>query len=213
MSTRAILEIIGWIGSALVVLSLAQARVWRFRVMNFAGAILATFYNAVLGIWPFAAMNGIIAVIDAYWIARLKRESHITSEAYELVEVNHDDAFVGHFLRIHGDDARRHYPQFDADAPSATNVLVMRGDETVGIVVVDDIHDGQAHISLDYVTERFRDFTPGRFVYTNSGLFDRLGVTTITCAHGDPTYLQKMGFRQEHGTWIRSVRQDEAPTH
>ena len=53
MSTRAILEIIGWIGSALVVLSLAQARVWRFRVMNFAGAILAT-------LWPVAdASTGI----------------------------------------------------------------------------------------------------------------------------------------------------------
>ena len=40
MSTRVILEIFGWIGSGLIVLSLAQARVWRFRVMNFIGAVM-----------------------------------------------------------------------------------------------------------------------------------------------------------------------------
>jgi hypothetical protein len=206
MSTRAILEIIGWIGSALVVLSLAQARVWRFRVLNFAGAALATFYNAVLSIWPFAAMNGIIAVIDIYWMIRLKRESRPTSEAYELVEVNHDDAFLTHFLKIHGEDARHHYPDFDQAQPSQTNVLVMRGDEAVGVVVVDGTEDDTARISLDYVTPRFRDFSPGRFVYENSGLFDRLGVRRIQ-AIGDPDYLRRMGFRQHGSVWTRPVGQ------
>ena len=52
-------------------LSLAQARVYRFRVLNFAGAALGTMYNALLGIWPFAAMNAVITVIDAYWLVRL----------------------------------------------------------------------------------------------------------------------------------------------
>jgi hypothetical protein len=206
MDTRVVLEIIGWIGSALVVLSLAQARVWRFRVMNFAGAVLATFYNAVLGIWPFAAMNGVIAVIDAYWMVRLKRESKLTSQAYELVEVNHDDAFLSHFLKIHGEDARRHYPDFDPTQPSEANVLVMRGDEAVGVVVVSDTRDSTAHISLDYVTPRFRDFTPGRFVYENSGLFDRMGVQHLQTT-GDPDYLRRMGFRQAGTVWTRLVRQ------
>lgn len=206
MSTRVVLEIIGWIGSVLVVLSLAQARVWRFRVMNFAGAVLATFYNAILSIWPFAAMNGIIAVIDAYWMVRLKRESQLPSQAYELVEVNHDDAFLAHFLKIHGEDAQKHYPDFDPASPSETSVLVMRGDEAVGVVVVADTKDGTAHISLDYVTPRFRDFSPGKFVYENSGLFDRMGVSRIQSS-GDPHYLQRMGFQPDGTAWTRLVRQ------
>ena len=213
MSTRAILELIGWIGSALVVLSLAQARVWRFRIMNFAGAVLATFYNAVLGIWPFAAMNGVIAVIDAYWIARLKRESRITSDAYELVEVRHDDALLAHFLKLHGEDARQYYPEFDAARPSQATVMVVRGDETVGVVVIADTVDQTAQVSLDYVTERFRDLSPGRFVYSNSGLFDRLGVDRVVSLGGDPDYLARMGFSQQNGSWIRKVKQAGTDTH
>ena len=40
-----ILEIFGWIGSGLIVLSLAQARVWRFRIMNFVGAVIAELWT------------------------------------------------------------------------------------------------------------------------------------------------------------------------
>lgn len=213
MSTRAILELIGWIGSVLVVLSLAQARVWRFRIMNFAGAVLATFYNAVLGIWPFAAMNGVIAVIDAYWIARLKRESRLPSQAYELVEVHNDDAILGHFLKIHGEEAKAIYPHYSPETPNETNVVLMRGDEMVGLVVISETRDNTAHVSLDFVTERFRDFSPGKFVYSNSGLFDRLEATRIEILEGNPDYLQRMGFRREGSTWQRFVRQGPPETH
>ncbi|HRY11722.1 MAG: hypothetical protein H6526_06090 [Actinobacteria bacterium] len=209
MSTRVILEIFGWIGSGLIVLSLAQARVWRFRIMNFVGAVIATVYNFLLEIWPFGAMNLIIAIIDAYWLVRLSRERRPESTAYDLLEVHHDDAFLRHFLGVHGKDAKRHFPDFDPDAASRSNVLVMRGDEAVGVVTIADIRDGTADISLDYVTERFRDFTPGTFVYQDSGMFERLGVRKIQApASAGEHYLKKMGFREDAGTWIREV----APT-
>ena len=54
-------QIVGWGGSALVVLSLMQARVLRFRWLNLVGSVLATAFNAVFAIWPFVAMNGVIA--------------------------------------------------------------------------------------------------------------------------------------------------------
>ena len=60
------LEIIGWIGSGLVVWSLMVARVTKFRWMNLAGSSIAAAYNGVIGVWPFMAMNAIIAVIDIF---------------------------------------------------------------------------------------------------------------------------------------------------
>lgn len=207
MSTRVILEIFGWIGSGLIVISLAQARVWRFRVMNFIGAFIATFYNAFLSIWPFAAMNLVITVIDGYWLIRLNRERNVASEAYELVEVDHDDPYLQHFLKLHADQTKHHFPDFDRSQPSRSSILVMRGDETVGVVAISDIADGTANVSLDYVTERFRDFSPGKYVYEDSGLFQRLGVHRIRAPKSrDEQYLRKMGFQQQDGAWLRDVR-------
>ena len=49
------LEAIGWAGSALLVFSLLQARVLRFRTLNTIGCGVLIFFNAMLGVWPMVA--------------------------------------------------------------------------------------------------------------------------------------------------------------
>jgi hypothetical protein len=208
-----VLEIIGWVGSALVVVSLMQARVLRFRWMNLAGSVIATAYNAVVGIWPFAVMNGVIAVIDVYWLVRLTRERH-DAEVYEVVPVGAGDHYLRHVLGVHADDIARYYPSFavpaaDAGAaPARWAYLVLRGDETVGVVVVRDAGGDVGEVELDYVTPRFRDFTPGEFVYRRSGVFAGTGLRSLVVADdardtGD--YLERVGFRRVDGRWHRDV--------
>ncbi|WP_087509687.1 hypothetical protein [Cellulomonas iranensis] len=232
-------EIVGWVGSVLVVLSLMQARVWRFRVMNLVGAVLATTYNAVFGIWAFAAMNGAIAVIDVYWLWRLRRERS-DAAVYAVVEVAPDDAYLRHVLAVHADDVARHrtVPAVGAHAPSSSApglpalvapvagaqvpdpstpgtpgdelaFLVVRGDETVGVVLVRDDGDGTGVVALDWVTPRFRDFTPGEFVYRHSDVFAAHGLRRLvvpTAPPGAIAYLERVGFRaQADGAWVREV--------
>ena len=203
-------QVIGWVGSGLVVLSLMQARVLRFRWMNLAGAVVATVYNAVFAIWPFAAMNGAIAVIDVYWLWRLLRERH-DSAVYEVVEVAPDDAYLQHVLGVHAADIA----QFRAPAPGTPVVergadgrvafLVVRGDETVGVVLVRRLDDGVGYVELDWVTPRFRDFTPGEFVYRRSGVFAEHGFRRLVVPTGQADYLTRVGFRQQADGWVREV--------
>lgn len=209
--TRTLLELIGWIGSALVILSLAQARVLRFRWLNLTGAVLAVLYNVVLSIWPFAAMNAVIAVIDAYWLRRLYRERH-DPEAYSVVEVRPDDAYFRHVVGVHLDDIREFQPSYDGPVTDGPGhrwaFLVQRAEETVGALVVRDDGAGTAVVELDYVTPRFRDFTPGEFVYARSGVFADHGVRRLVA---DPElatqtqYLSRVGFHDDHGSWVREV--------
>jgi hypothetical protein len=208
--TRTLLEIIGWIGSALVIVSLTQARVLRFRWLNLAGAVLAVVYNAALAIWPFFAMNLVIAVIDVYWLRRLLAARH-DPDAYSVVEVGPTDAFLGHVIGVHLDDIRTFQPTYAAPSGSdATRwaFLVQRDAETVGAVVVRDEGHGDAVVELDYVTERFRDCTPGAFVYAHSGVFAEHGVRRLRAGDELATqtdYLRRVGFRDEAGSWVRDV--------
>jgi hypothetical protein len=204
-----VLEIIGWVGSALVVVSLMQARVLRFRWLNFAGSVIAAAYNAVVGIWPFAVMNAVIAVIDAYWLWRLTRERH-DAEVYQVVPVGADDRYLRHVVAVHAPDIARYYPSFGAvgAGPDRWAYLVLRGDETVGVVVVRDAGDGVGEVELDYVTPRFRDFTPGEFVYRRSGAFAGTGLRALVVADdardtGD--YLERVGFERRDGRWRREL--------
>ena len=203
------LEIVGWAGSLLVIVSLTQARVLRFRVLNLAGALIATVYNTIVGIWPFAVMNGVIAVIDVYWLVRLQRERH-DEQVYGVLEVPSDDAVLHHLLAEHAPDIARFHPTFAPSdpAPSAAFVVV-RGDELVGAVVVRSAGSGVGRVDLDYVTPRYRDFTPGEFVYRDSGVFAAHGFRRLVIGGAAPAesraYLTRVGFRETAAGWEREV--------
>ena len=221
------LEIVGWAGSLLVIVSLTQARVLRFRWLNLAGAVIATVYNTIVGIWPFAVMNGVIAVIDVYWLFRLHRERH-DAQVYGVLEVPADDSVLRHLLDTHAPDIARFHPAFVATDPvgdpaspapaaspaSASSVssaafVVVRGDELVGAVVVRSAGDGVGRVDLDYVTPRYRDFTPGEFVYRDSGVFAAHGFRRLVVG-GAPApesraYLERVGFRSTSDGWEREV--------
>ena len=183
-------------------------------MLNLTGAALATVVNALLGVWPFAAMNLVITVIDVYWIFRLTRERH-DEAVYDVVEVGVQDAYLRHVLRIHADDVAATHPEFSvtdtrdvgsAEAADRSAFLVLRGDETVGMVLVRDAAwDRRGR--LDYVTERFRDFTPGEFVYRRSGVFAERGFTRLVAADvpGSGNYYSRVGFHKVQGRWERQV--------
>ena len=134
------LDALGWAGSALLVYSLLQSRVLRFRVLNLVATLLLVLFNALLEVWPMVAMNVVLAGINLWFIRRLLLDRHDES-AYEVLEVGLADAYLQHVLRVHGDghppalpgrrlgEARRRGPRA---------FLVQQGDETVGVVLVRD---------------------------------------------------------------------------
>lgn len=190
-------EIVGWAGSALLVYSLLQARVFWFRVLNLVASVVLVGYNAVVGVWPMVGMNAVIAVIDVWFIVQLWSRRH-DQRAYTVLEVDPGESYLRHLLTVHAADIARIFPRSRwsrLDDRRRSAFLVLRGDETVGMVLVHDAGDGLAQVEVDYVTPRFRDFTPGEFVYRESGLFRAEGYRAIRTPPGmvDP-YYERLGF-------------------
>ena len=186
-------DALGWFGSALLVFSLLQARILRLRVLNTVACVILTAFNAILGVWPMVAMNIALAGINLFFITRLLRERH-DEKAYTVLEVEEDDTYLQHFLDVHSADIARYFPRF-REGSGRVAYLVQHGDETVGATVVRDAGDGTAQVELDYVTRRFRDFTPGEFVFRRSGLLRDRGFRRVLTPPGmvEPYYAQ-LGF-------------------
>ena len=206
-----LLEAIGWIGSVLVVVSLTQSQVLRFRWMNLIGSVVATFYNAIIEVWPFAAMNAAIAIINVYWLLRLYREAK-DPEVYQVISVPPEDPFLQHLLHVHATDIATHAPDFAADPAAGegkrSTLLVVRGDEAVGVVAIRDEGAGVGAVELDWVKPRFRTFTPGQFVYRESGALPAAGFRRVTVrphAATDTEYLRRAGFHVDGEKWVREL--------
>lgn len=201
------LDVLGWAGSALLIYSLMQARVLRFRLLNLVACIVLVIFNGLLGIWPMVVMNIVLSGINLWFIRKLTSQRH-SDIAFEVIEVGPLDEYLRHTLRVHADDIQKFQPGFvwDGAAPGHTAYLVERGAETVGVVLVRDAGDGVAQVELDYVTPRFRDFSPGEFVYRRSGLFrDRGFRKVVTPTKMVGPYYARLGMRRDGETYVLDV--------
>ena len=200
-------EAIGWIGSVLLVVSLLQTRVLRLRVLNTVAALVLVAYNSIIGVWPMVAMNVAIVVINLVFVARLRSASEPTG--YTLLEVDPADEYLRHLLRVHENDIRHFNPGFvyDPAARQAHAFLLLRGDETAGVVLlVGD--DAIARLHLDYVLPRYRDFTPAEYLYEGSGWFAEHGFREVVAPprlRPDDPYLERLGFVPRGRDWVRPV--------
>jgi hypothetical protein len=200
------LDLIGWCGSALLIVSVMQARLLRFRALNLLACVVLTGFNAALGIWPMVAMNIALSLINLWHLRRLVTTRH-DDAAYVVLEVGPDDEYLRHVMRVHGADILKFQPDlvWDGNAPGRSAFLVERGDETVGVVLLRDDGDGVARVQLDYVTPRFRDFSPGEFVWRRSNLLRGRGFTRVETPAGMvDAYYERLGFRHDDasGSWL-----------
>ncbi len=131
-----------------------------------------------------------------------------------------DDEYLRHVLRVHGADILQFQPDFvwDGAAPGRLAFLVQRGDETVGVVLVRDDGDGVAQVLLDYVTPRYRDFSPGEFVWRRSNVLRDHGFTRVVTPadmvgayYGAGLGLPTLAIEPEHARLIRLAAGTRAP--
>ncbi|QKJ18251.1 YgjV family protein [Microbacterium hominis] len=69
------IEVAGWLGSVLLVVSLLQGRMMRLRVLNLIAALALVGYNVAVETWPMVGMNAAVAVIDVFFIVKLRQQS------------------------------------------------------------------------------------------------------------------------------------------
>jgi len=229
------LDIVGWAGSALLVWSLLQSRILRLRALNLVGSVVLIGYNAALAVWPMVGLNVVLAVINVWYLYRMIATRH-DERTYQVVEVGTGDEFLAHTLRVHAADIARFNPGFrwDGDGDGRSAFMVVRDDEVVGVVLIraatdsaatdrtatdgaatdSAAADGTAQIELDYVTQRYRDFTPGEFVYRRSRLFTDRGFRRVVTPPGMVApYYGRIGFRPEADSYVLDLPAPGDPDH
>lgn len=195
-------EAIGWIGSAVIVFSMMQQRITRLRLINLVGCVIAVAYNAAMGVWPMVALNAALAVIQAYNLYVLWRDRH-DSAAYSVVMASPSDPIVAYVVETHREGISQFHPGFSSADDAHLCFVVMKGDEVVGIVLAR--RDGtEAELIVDYVTETYRDFTPGEFVFA-SGEWSRNGISSVRSARGSSDYYSRVGFENTDGVWRKHL--------
>ena len=76
------LEIVGYIGTILVVVSMMMSSLTKLRIVNICGSIISTVYAIICNTWPIAIMNICLILINLFhlvkgFIQKTKLENNI----------------------------------------------------------------------------------------------------------------------------------------
>lgn len=69
------LEIFGYIGTALVLLSMMMTSVVKLRVVNMCGSLISMIYAVIVQTWPVVLLNLGLLIINGIQLIRMKKQS------------------------------------------------------------------------------------------------------------------------------------------
>jgi hypothetical protein len=70
MNSDILLEIFGYIGTALIVISMMMTSVTKLRIINMSGSVISAIYAGICGTWPVVVLNVCLFLINASHLVR-----------------------------------------------------------------------------------------------------------------------------------------------
>lgn len=199
MSDMNWIEIVGYVGSALVLVSFLMTSVFKLRVVNTIGSLIFSVYALIIHSYPTAIMNICLVLINLRFLWRLSREA----KNYELVVVDPSDAYLAHLLAAWHDDMLECFPRinYKRDDINFACILV-NDDEAVGVDL--GVERGEElELVLDYSTPAYRDFSLGTYFFA---WLEERGIKRVlykgpASEHG--AYLARMGFAKQSTGYVK----------
>lgn len=198
-------ELVGYLASALVVVSLAMTSVVRLRIVSFAGSVVFVVYGALLPSVPIIITNAAVAALNVWFL----RKEFAPNRDLGAVPIAADAPFLLDFLRSHTSDIRVFHPDFDAPQVGDFALVLTRDGLPAG-ALVGTPDDGTLRLDLDYVMHAYRDsrighwlYSGGTKVFTDAG-FDR--ITARPSSDAARTYLLNVGFESTQGELCLALR-------
>ncbi len=191
-------EIVGYVGSFLVALSLSMKNIRLLRRINLIGAGTFATYGVLIGAIPVVILNGFIVLIDIYYLYKMYK----TKEQFKMVPVlDKKHNYLKLFLDFYLDDILKYFPKFNRDKiDNFECFFLLRDLRPVGLLVFEETSDIEIKLHLDYAIPDYRDMKSGKYLYnTEIKYLKNKGYKEIVTESDVPQhikYLKNLGFKK-----------------
>lgn len=195
-----LIQVVGYVGSALVILSLMQKSILRLRTIGLVASLTFLIYSVAIAAYPIAVVNVVAAGIHLYYLRLLVRKKN---EVFTTLRMRPESRYLQYFLDFYKDEiANRIQPDFKYVAsPDTLAVFLLRDMVPAGLVVAKVHRDSSFEVLLDFVIPQYRDFKLANWLYSeDSGIFAEANCkcawTRITSPEQEE-YFTKVGFKPD----------------
>lgn len=191
-------ELVGYLASALVVVSLAMTSVVRLRMVSLAGSITFVVYGTLIDSVPIMITNGSIAVINVWFLRKEFRSGAPHGRDLGVSHIRPDSPFLADFIAFHLIDIHRFQPDFHLPTGDEVVSLLLNRDGLPAGMLIGRRDGSTLTIDLDYVLGPYRDSRLGRWLYgPGAQVFRADGIDQLRSAGTTDThrkYLERVGF-------------------
>lgn len=202
MDFSVIIEVTGYMGSFLVVLSMLMSSIVKLRMINTAGCCISATYALIIHSYPLALMNICLIAINIYSLIKLLK----TEQHYSLVCIDTKNPLLDYFLNFYKNDIEHFFTEVNAEHISADTAYIVYCDTALaGVLLGTKTEEGKLDIVIDYTTPFYRDCSVGKFLYSKlpeNGIHELIYSGN---SQNHKAYLQKMGFVNQNGRYIKNV--------
>lgn len=209
MTAQTYFEMIGYVASVLIVVSLAMSSIIRLRIVNLAGASVFAVYGALIGSLPVVLTNAAIVIIDVWYL----RRDLTTREDLSVVSVEADDPFLAAFIEQYRSDLEPFADEGLALEDAEVRFVMLRDANPAGVFLGTWRGGGEIRVIADYVAPPYRDLRSGACLYDGERFAD-LGVKRLVVGSPDrrqDRYLAEMGYEgRSDGSMVKVIAEDDA---
>lgn len=195
-------EFIGYVASALIVLSLAMTSVVRLRVISLVGSVTFAVYGFLISSPPVIITNTSIAILNVYFLYK-----EFTKKNLAIVPIDKDAPFLTDFLAANRSEIDKTQPSFEL-ADDSVAFLLTRDALPAGALIGNQARD-RFYIDLDYVTPAYRDSRIGSYIYGEGAkTFRDMGIRVLVTTAETPEhkrYLDAMHFTCHGAEYTKEI--------
>ncbi|MGI9648378.1 MAG: hypothetical protein ACR2OI_07640 [Acidimicrobiia bacterium] len=207
MSAAAIYEVVGYLGSALIVASLSMKSILKLRLFGLGGATVFLIYGVLISAYPIVITNVVIITIHLFFLRKLLGAHPV----FTVLEVRQGSRYLEYFINYYLDDIRKDFlPDFHFEPkPNRYRAFILRDMVPAGLFICDVDGSETMRVQLDYVIPAYRDLKVSRFLYSSdSTIFADPHITHVESPPGTAKhrqYLEGVGFRPVHSADGRDI--------
>ena len=203
MNTAILLELFGYLGSVLVVISMLMSSVVKLRIINVVGSVISGIYALICGTFPLFLMNVCLIVINVYNLYKLLK----TKQEYDLVECKADDMLLAYFLEKYKEDIQMYFPKFPNEMGCNRAYVTHCKGTPVAVLLGNEKEKGVLDIVVDYSIPAYRDCSVGSYLYSK---LEEKGIEILECSiervNTHVIYLDKMGFVKRDNKYVKNMK-------